>query len=75
MADYRICKREGKWRVYERGVWADSFGSLPDAHSYALASSVADQLFNPGGLDRLAKLIDEANWWQAYEKACEGATT
>ena len=77
MSDWRdgwfVCKRHGKWRVYERGSWWDSFDSLPEAHSAALAGSVSDELFNPGGLCRLAKLIDEANWWQAYERACEGA--
>ena len=71
MSDYRVCKREGVWRVYDRGVWADSFDSLPEAHSWALAAAISGQLFNGGGLVRFAALRDAAGWWQAYESACE----
>ena len=71
MADYRICKRDGRWLLFERGVLFDSFDSLWEAHSYALASTLSNELFKPGGLVRFAALVDAANWWQAYESACE----
>ena len=74
MSDYRVCKRAGVWRVYERGAWADSFDSLPEAHSWALAAAISDQLFNRGGLSRFAALVDAADWWAAYQKACEGVS-
>ena len=73
MGEWRVCKRAGVWRVYDRGVWADSFDSLRDAHSWALAASVADVLFKPGGLSYLGEILDAADWWAAYCKACEGA--
>ena len=56
VSKWRVCKRAGVWRVYDRGVWADSFDSLRDAHSWALAASVSDELFNRGGLTRMREI-------------------
>lgn len=44
----------------------DSFDTLPEAHSYALACVVSNECFEPGGLTRLWKLIDDADWWRSY---------
>lgn len=71
-AAWFVCKRDGRWRVYDRGVWHDTYDSLPDAHSAALAYTLSAELFTRGGLVRFAALRDAADWWAAYEKTCEG---
>jgi hypothetical protein len=58
--DWAVCKRDGKWRIYQRRrdgwVWHDAEHTLPDAHTAATQYAVIDELFNPGGLTRLAQM-------------------
>lgn len=56
MSRWSVRKVAGEWRVYDRGVWADSFDTLEDAHSEATRNAVADVLYQPGGLTLLAEL-------------------
>lgn len=56
MNRWTIRKRNGRWRVYQDEWWWDTFDTLEDAHTYATQSAVADTLFNPGGLLKLANL-------------------
>jgi hypothetical protein len=53
---WSVRKRDGQWRVYDRGFWHDSFDTLVDAHTYATQCAVADVLYEPGGLTWLRKL-------------------
>lgn len=56
MMRWTVCKRDGRWRVLDRGVWWDTFDTLEEAHSYATENAAADILFKPGGLSLLALL-------------------
>lgn len=68
MAGYRmilkhkwsVCKRDGQWRVLARGVWYDTFDTLPEAHTYATQCAYADSLYEPGGLTCLTALTNLA---------------
>jgi hypothetical protein len=55
--DWAICKRDGRWRIYERRPygwsWHDVEDTLPAAHTAATQYAVMDELFTPGGLTRL----------------------
>jgi hypothetical protein len=53
MSDWRVCKRDGTWRVYDRGVWHETHRSLTEAHTAATQLAVACELFTEGGLTRL----------------------
>jgi hypothetical protein len=53
---WAVIKREGAWRVTDRGCWHDTFPTLPEAHTYATQCAVADVLYEPGGLTELARL-------------------
>jgi len=56
MTRWTVCKRDGSWRVYDRGVWAETYDSLEEAHTAATQNAVIDVLFKPGGLSLLALL-------------------
>lgn len=71
MADWRVCKRAGMWRVVVRGAWADSYDTIQEAYSWALRGAVTDELYAPDGIARLNELLDAADWWAAYEKTCQ----
>lgn len=51
---WSVVKRDGRWRVLDRGVWSDTFDSLEEAHTWATQNAVADVLYRPGGLSWLA---------------------
>ena len=55
--NWAICKRDGRWRIYQRGPygwsWHDTENTLPAAHTAATQYAVIDQLCTPGGLTRL----------------------
>lgn len=70
MKRWKVCKRAGEWRVYDRGVWWDTYPSLQDAHSWALRCAVTDELWAADGITRLRELLDAADWWRAYQSAC-----
>lgn len=53
---WTVAKRDGRWRVLDRGVWHDTFDTLEQAHTYATQCAVADVLFETGGLDLLANM-------------------
>jgi hypothetical protein len=53
---WTVKKRAGTWRVYDRGVWHDTFDTLEEAHTYATQNAVADALYQPGGLSLLAEM-------------------
>jgi len=53
---WSVRKRNGGWRVYDRGYWHDMFNTLPEAHTYATQCAVADKLYEPGGLTWLAQI-------------------
>lgn len=56
MKRWSVRKVNGTWRVFDRGIWHDSFDSLPAAHTYATQCAVADEIYEPGGLTRLSIL-------------------
>lgn len=58
---WTVRKVNNRWRVYDRGVWHDSFPTLPEAHTYATASAIADVLYAPGGLTCLTQLKADAD--------------
>lgn len=63
---WTIKKRDGQWRVYDRGVWVETFNTLQEAHTEATRNAVADILYQPGGLTLLAELkttYNKANPW------------
>lgn len=53
---WSVRKRDGRWRVYDRGVWSETYDSLPEAHTEATCNAVADILYAPGGLTLLAEM-------------------
>lgn len=55
MKRWTVCKRDGRWRVYDRGVWSTTHDTLVDAHTEATQNAVADVLYAPGGLTLLAE--------------------
>lgn len=62
---WTVRKRDGRWRVYDNGVWSETFDTLPEAHTEATCHAVADILYTPGGLTLLAEMrhaIDIYNW-------------
>lgn len=63
MHRWSVKKRGGQWRVYNAGAWTDTFTTLPQAHSYATANAVADELCKPGGLTCLATLRQREREW------------
>ena len=54
---WTVCKRDGRWRVLDRGCWHDTFDSLEEAHTFAQQCAVTDILFEPGGLTILKALL------------------
>jgi hypothetical protein len=63
MPDWRVCKRDGAWRVYDRGVWHETHRTLPEAHTAATQLAVACDLFTEGGLSCLKKLREREREW------------
>lgn len=61
MSDYKVRKRQGSWRIYERGSWLDAFDTLQEAHTYAMQSAAAAELYEPGGLTRLRVMLQLEN--------------
>lgn len=57
MSRYRVCKRDGQWRMYDRDVWTDTFDTLHGAHTWATQCAVSDVLYEPGGLTRMRELL------------------
>lgn len=57
MTRWTVCKRDNEWRVYDRGIWSDTFLTLPEAHTYATQNAVADILFMDGALTLLRSLL------------------
>jgi hypothetical protein len=57
MKRWAIDKKNGRWRVLDRGIWHDSFDTLKDAHTYATQCAVADELYSPGGLTCLFNML------------------
>lgn len=57
MRKWTVCKREGRWRVYDNNTWSDTFDTLPQAHSWAMACAISDWLYEPGGLTRIKELF------------------
>jgi hypothetical protein len=53
---WSVRKKGDQWRVYDRQWWHDTFDTLEEAHTYAMQCAVADVLYEPGGLTRLAEL-------------------
>lgn len=72
---YFICKREGRWRIFDRTcVWVDVFDSLDEAHTWATQSAFCDDISEPGCLDRLKRMLqlEEAEFKRkllAYDSA------
>lgn len=58
---WAVRKRDGRWRVYKRGTWADTFDTLPEAHTDATQNAVAETLYAPGGLTLLAEMRQAHN--------------
>lgn len=56
MTRWSVVKRDGRWRVLDRGQWSCTFDSLEEAHTWATQCAVADRLYAPGGLSLLAML-------------------
>ena len=53
---WSVRKVAGRWRVYDRDVWSDTFDTLVEAHTEATCNAVFDVLYAPGGLTVLAEL-------------------
>ena len=69
MNRWRVCKRDGLWRILDRGVWSDTYYTLPEAHTAATQYAVMEELFKPGALVALAELQDAyrpRNGWKDY---------
>jgi hypothetical protein len=71
--DWAVCKRGGRWRIYHRRhndwVWTlgmRHFATLPEAHSEATRNAVADELYAPGGLKRLAIMRQIVDSYRQY---------
>lgn len=68
MKRWRVCKRHGAWRIYDRGTWWDTYNTLTEAHTVATQNAVADTLYQPGGLTLLEEMRHAHNvlygfWW------------
>ena len=44
MTRWSIRKVNGRWRVYDRGVWHETHATLPEAHTAATQYAVMDEL-------------------------------
>jgi hypothetical protein len=53
---WSVVKREGRWRVLDRGAWHETHDTLAQAHTAATQYAVIDECFAPGGLTRLKDL-------------------
>lgn len=71
MRRWSVCKRDGRWRVLDRGVWAETYDTLAEAHTAATQHAAADLLYRPGGLTDFARLLDTRDWLLDNQ---EGAT-
>jgi hypothetical protein len=70
---WTIAKRHGQWRIYDRGIWHDTYNTLPEAHTEATQNAVADVLYTEGGLTLLEEMKEAWNhkkngtwpfrWW------------
>ena len=58
---WSVRKQNGRWRVYDRNVWSDTFDSLEEAHTWATQCAVADKLYTEGGLRQLAAMLAKAS--------------
>ena len=50
--------RNSQWRIYDRDQWSCTFDTLPEAHTWATQSAVADVLYQAGGLTWLRRLLE-----------------
>jgi hypothetical protein len=55
---WTVRKHNGAWGVYDWGVLSDKFDTLDEAHTWATQNAVADELYAPGGLTRIALIRD-----------------
>jgi hypothetical protein len=53
---WSVVKREGQWRVLDRGAWHETHDTLAQAHTAATQYAVIDECFKAGGLTRLKDL-------------------
>lgn len=53
---WTVRKVDGRWRIYDRGTWAETYDTLPEAHTFATCNAVADILYQPGSLTLLAHM-------------------
>ena len=56
MNRWSVVKREGQWRVLDRGAWHETHDTLAQAHTAATQYAVIDECFKAGGLTRLKDL-------------------
>jgi hypothetical protein len=65
MNRFRICLREGRWRIYDRKSWHDTADTLQEAHDEASRLATCCELWEPGALTRLRSLLafDERWTW------------
>lgn len=64
--------------MYHCQTWADTFDSLPEAHTWATQCAVADEIYEPGGLTRITMMcqLEQSilRWlsgWQYDDDQCE----
>lgn len=56
---WSVCKRDGRWRVLDRGIWSETYDTLAQAHTAATQHAIADCLYQPGGPAYLAELLED----------------
>ena len=59
---WSVAKRDGRWRVIDRGTWAETYDTLPEAHTVATQHATADLIYTDGGLTLFARLLDACDW-------------
>ena len=63
MNRWRVCFRDGSWRIYDRGMWHDTADTLHQAHDEATRLAISCELWEPGALTRLKNLLAFDERW------------
>jgi hypothetical protein len=51
-----VCKRDGRWRVYDGISWYETHDTLAEAHTAATQLAITTWVFQPGALAEFFRL-------------------
>jgi hypothetical protein len=56
MNRWGVCKRDGRWRVYDGISWYETHDTLAEAHTAATQLAITTWVFQPGALAEFFRL-------------------